>query len=363
MSARQTSLGLLLAASSLLAAACTQPAEDATGAQSAEQNERTGAPVKLEAIPGGEWARCWVEATNGAAGGQSVLCSSTIAEGDPLSIGKITMTLRSGERAIASKLLVNGGRANAAPQGAAALPTQFPLTVEIAVTPNYGKTNMGISAENDTLTASVTISSAAGATKEHPIVFAQPFAVWPIAIVERVRNADDVFAYVPAPYDVPSAPFVTAGVPATVLRVKADTDTLPVADRQHVIRASLVAPPSGGIAVGVTLNLGPGGLADLKQRATIDGPGIYIAEPTGLRKATPSDALPPELVQSAAPAPSAPAAAPSPANVCDEGRRPATDPDPTPCGGDGQRCCNPIPACSNSGTCKPGFECMISTCM
>jgi hypothetical protein len=221
-----------------------------------------------------------------------------------------------------------------------------------------------VSVDNDALTTTVTIASPAAATKDHPVVITQPFSTWPIAIVERPRNADDLFAYLPAVYDVPCAPFVTASDHPNKLRIEADPDTVPVANRQHVIRTSLVAPVSGsgGIKVAVTLNLSPAGLADLEQTAVIDGPGIYIAEPTGLRKATASDTLPAELMESRASAPP-----PAPEGLvppCDESRRPATDPDSSACGASGQRCCNPIPGCGNSGTCDGADgECIGTTCL
>lgn len=184
--------------------------------------------------------------------------------------------------------------------------------------------------------------------------------------MERPRNVDDLFAYVPAVYDVPCAPFVTASDHPQQLRILANTEVMPVANRQHVIRASVVAPGSGsgGIKVAVTLNLTSGGLADLNQTAVIDGPGIYIAEPAGLRKATASDALPAELLESRGSAPASPPNEPGALlPPCDPSRRPATDPDSSACGASGQRCCNPILGCDNSGTCADGGECIGTTCL
>jgi hypothetical protein len=358
---RRATLGLLLTATIL--AACAQPsARDDAESQVAALNE---APIKLAPIAGGEWARCWIEPTAGVAGGQNVLCSSTINDAGPFVMSKVTMAESNHDHPIASQLLVANGRAAATPQGRAVLPSQFPLTLTLSVTPNYGKNNMGVSVDNDVLTASVTVASPAAATKDQPIIFRQPFTVWPIAIVERPRSADDVFSYVPAPYDVPSAPFVTASDHPTRLGIVADTDTVPLANRQHVIRASLIAPASGTIAVRFTLNLEPSGRAALDRTAVIDGPGIYIAEPGGLRKPTPGDSLPPELLQAAPPTtPAAEAGAPpDPANPCDPSRRPIIDPDATACGGDGQRCCNPIPRCANSGTCTGDLACLGTVCM
>jgi hypothetical protein len=358
-------LGSLLGTALLSIACAVPPTDDGSGALTSDlTGHTTETPITLTAPAPVEWARCWVEATGGAAGAQDVLCSSSILPNAALVIDRIAVSFASGSTSLGSKVLASGGRVAAAPQGRGVLPSQFPLTITLEAAPSYGKTNMGVSIDTDVLTTTLTIASPAAATKDHPATIVQPFSTWPIAIVERPRNADDLFAYVPAVYDVPCAPFVTASDHPKQLRVAADTDTVPLANRQHVIRTSLVAPVSGsgGIKVGVTLNMTTDGRAALKQTAVIDGPGIYIAEPTGLRKATAADTLPAELLESRA---SAPAAPPPDAvtNVCDPSRRPATDPDSSACGASGQRCCNPIPGCDNSGTCADDGECIGTTCL
>ncbi len=354
-------------AAPLLACSSSAPADAESGAQVAEENQ-TRTPIALEAMAGNEWARCWVEATGGAANAQDVICVASTSAKDSFAVARMSTLLSQGEHSIATQLLLSGVGAST-PKSHGVLPTQFPLTVTLKVDPRYGSPQvLGAAPDNDALTAALTIASPADATKEHPIVFRQPFAIWPVAILEHVRNADDSFTYAPAKYAVPSAPFTTSSNTPTQLLVEGDIDTFGSPSRQHVIRAWLVAPASGGIKVHFTVNLGASvpGVAEAAQDFVIDGPGIYIAEPTGLRKALPTDSLPTELLEAEGPA-SAPGAVPAPTfggsgGPCDESRRPAADPDATPCGADGQRCCNPIAACQNSGKCTGTLSCIGTQC-
>lgn len=360
---------LLAAVSSLaplLACSSPEPAGAESGAQVAEEGQ-SRAPIKLEAIAGTEWARCWVAPTGGAADAQDVICAGSTSATDSFAVARMTTSLSHGGETIASQLLLAG--VAAPPQSHGLLPAQFPLTITLTVDPRYGAAHtFGASPDNDKLTAALTIASPADATKDHPIVFRQPFAIWPIAILEHVRSDDDTFAYVPATYGVPTAPFTTSSNTPAQLVVDGSTDSFGTASRQHVLRASLIAPPSGGIKVHFTVNLGASGpgVAEAEQDFVIDGPGIYIAEPMGLRKATATDSLPTELLVPEGPA-SAPGATPAPTSggriaPCDESRRPAADPDTTACGADGQRCCNPIPACQNSGKCTGALTCVGTQC-
>jgi hypothetical protein len=363
----RTILVLLSTLAAPVVAACTQPAADSDAAPQVAELNGSAPPIDLETIAGPEWARCWVEATGGVADAQDIVCSSTFSAKNSFAIAKLSAVLGQGATHLATLLLATSSGSTAS-QSHGVLPAQFPITVTLTVSPNYEKDDMGIAAENGDLTAALTIASPAGATKDHPIVFRQPFAMWPVAIVARPRTGDDFFGYDISACDVPSTPFTT-GAPAhpSKLHVAPDFATIPVPNDHHVSRANLVAPASGSLAVRFMLSGGsPLGPVELAQDAIIDGPGIYIAEPTGLRRATSSDVLPEELLATEGPA-TPPPATPAQPNAgnggpCDESRRPASDPDATACGGDGERCCNPIPGCQNSGKCAGDSSCIGTQC-
>ena len=192
--------------------------------------------------------------------------------------------------------------------------------------------------EGTTTPFRTTIAVEERTTAEAPARVMLPFDFWPITFLNRLPAA----VVSTEAYEVDAAPFVTEerldGTRTSFL-AQHETDLL----REPRVDIDFIAPKQGALKVRVQ---GP----PTATGAVIDGPGVYVIEERGLRKATPEDE------PDAGPLP------PVPVPVRDAGVD-ATPPTPTPpptCGNDGQIYCLDA---GGARVCNPGARLDVNVCV
>ncbi len=315
-----------------VAAACNAAPTDET-ASSDSNNTAARAPL---AAP--TWTTCWVEKDTSTSDAffqaHTVKCRYDLPdEKQPIKPKSMTVEVHDAKGDVKTADLFAQPGADVAVKRVGN--DRFPLKVYVHT---YGDDFEKVGLERaGVLDARVQIASVDANPKEQPLEIKQPFDLWPVTVIQKTS----FYALQLERTPISIAPWVFGQA------VDAKSDGFiggSVMGREEgaVATHHFIAPEQGGLAAKYQ--------ADGEVVARIDGPGIYVAEASGLRKATDEESgvVPPSGGASSSASPDASAPPPGPA------------PD---CGVSGKKCCGG----SNGygGTCGDGSFCMAggNTCV
>ncbi len=252
------------------AEACADDGDEDLAASGAQRLEQV-------ALGPATWARCWF-ASNGAdeafLRAYELFCSAPESSDYPLP-AKVTVFLvdaRDGQ----SHAVLEPGKTSSV---GVVFANKLPLRVQVSASfDEAAAARRGIASriEPNDFRLIQAVARPEDITSDRPLVATQPFALWPVTIVQRTS----AFTLRPESLDaVSAAPFVLGLEKKATYRV--ENGTLVGAPDRRERTVYLVAPAQG--SVGATYaTLGSGG----EQTVRIDGPGLYVAEDHTLRKAT-----------------------------------------------------------------------------
>lgn len=309
------SLCAVVSLGTALACGCGQRATENTPAVSAalsdDPNSATIDP--RHPLAAQEWVRCWF-AKNG--GRVDVMCKRTDSATYPYQVQDLYVSPRS---ASTHAYLGDAGRRGPilnrdTPELRASITRDdFPLELEVRAkvfSAHAGEPVDVVITPSEVITEKRVLGPSA--TESSPLVFAQPFDLWPVRVVMTGSQGYDVQSQA---FDVGLGPFLTIGANG-VDHVSAKL-TSKVRFASHTFL--LPVPKGGQVDATATMHRSGGG-AGASAPLALTGPGLFIAEDTGLRVATDAEAqdlladLPPP---SASPPPPTPTPTPAPSPDAD----------------------------------------------
>lgn len=324
---RSVALGLCAVVSLGAAVACGQRAtESSSGIAAALSDDPNSATIDpRRPLPAQEWVRCWF-ARNGAR--VDVMCKRTDAATYPYQVQDLYVSARS---ASTHAYLGDSGRRGPildrdTPQLRASITRDdFPIDLEVRAkvfSAHTGEPVDVLVTPSELITQKRVLGPTA--TEAAPLAFAQPFDLWPVRVVMVGSQGYDVQS---GAFDVGLGPFLTTGANA------ADHVSAKLASKVRFASHTFLLPvPKGGhVDATATMHRNGGGTGASAPLA-LTGPGLFIAEDTGVRVATDAEAqdlladLPPPTTPPAPPASTPTPAADAAADAQAPADPPLTDP-------------------------------------
>lgn len=215
-----------------------------------------------DVVAAGPWVSCWTQSDGG---GEALFCQTTA----PLFAPSGTLRATAADGAVLADLDLAGIRASqpVAVYGADGYPLE--LTVEVSIATDV----VAGFAQLPPLTARRTVTGPGAHGPEAPLVFAQPFELWPVMILAKTTEIgielDD--------YAIALGDFVTEG---------GRHPAVPLAPEPVVLHDGDVETLYLAVNEGVTALTGRAVTATGTTSFSLEGPAYVVAEDGGLRRAT-----------------------------------------------------------------------------